>query len=703
MSAAKAKQGEAAHRVNPQDGRQLHAILSLVDQGYIERALDSYRQSGLPKKLTSGSEFMAFCRAYGLPDEARTRLATVARLHGAKVPAETHLARGLLYSHIKLYDEALGEFEKALEQVPGNAECLVMLAKTCGLLQLAERAEAYLQDLERQAPGNQKIQIEIGKVFDDYLSRFDKSIHHFNRAVEMDSRDFAGHYHLANTLKKSNQLEDAIQSYDAAIGIDPNHVEALNNRGACLQTLNRDEAAIGDFDRAISLDPRHLFAWMNKGTSLSKLERYRESLNATIEAFAIDPSMPEIAHNHGINLMKLDRHEEALDYFDSEIVIAPTRLEAYLSRGNALHALHRYEEAVGAFKDALEIDPTYTDAHINAADALQELGRHDDAIDILDEALEVRPGFSDVLWNKSNSLLAFGPAKEAWEAYEHRLHISTWAPIPDLGLPLLSHTGARRGKLLIQWEQRFGDVVQMLRFLPQMEERYECYWQLAEPLLDLARASFPSINICGREETPEGLDFRTPYTSLPLNCEIFSFDAIPGSSAYLRSSDAAAKRWQDAIDDPAAKIGLTWRGNTNPPGRSVPIESLESLLESFAGHFVSLQMDVTEEEAEILKRHAVPDLGDRLRSFDDSAALLQQLPLVLSIDTAVAHLAGAVGTPVWIMLKHGCDWRWYLDRDDSPWYPTAKLYRQKSAGDWQPVTGDISRDLKKILEERKAD
>jgi hypothetical protein len=290
-------------------------------------------------------------------------------------------------------------------------------------------------------------------------------------------------------------------------------------------------------------------------------------------------------------------------------------------------------------------------------------------------------------------MLPYGPSEEAWTAYEHRLHISIWKPLDDYGLPVLGRNSPNGKKLLVQWEQRFGDVIQMLRYAPQLSAVCDCHWQVADSMIDLFRASFPDLKTCDRNGCPSGLDARTPYTSLPLNLRNFSVETIPNEIPYLNASPGALEKWQNHPDIRDRKIGITWRGNPEPPGRTVPVDQIKPLLREFSDKLVSLQMDATPEETTVLSELSIPDLGKSIKTFDDSAGLLSNLDLVITIDTAVAHLAGALGRRTFIMLKYGSDWRWMLERDDSPWYPTATLYRQSAVGDWTDVVKRVANDI----------
>jgi len=601
-------------------------------------------------------------------------------------------AKGELELHSGRFANAIQYFKKVLLVAPEQMDAKILLSQACLAMGQTDQAISELEAVARHRPAQFEIHVELGKA---YLSKGDaeKSIKSLVTAISLNKRDFNAFFNLGNAHKLRGRLEDAIGAFSQALEINPRHAEAYNNRGATFQVLNRDSEAVADFDNALRIDGRHLFAWINKGVSLCKIGQYEASVRAFDMCLAINPNLGEIYHNLGLALLKLDRNAEALAVFETAMLVDPQKQQWLLSKGNALNAMHRYEEAVAVFRETIVKNPQSTDAHINMAGALQELARHQEAIEVLDKALEIKPGYSEALWNKSNSMLAYGPSQEAWEAYEHRLHLSVHEKLPDFGLSLLGSADPRGRKLLIQWEQRFGDVIEMLRYAPRLQEICECHWQLAPPLVDLVKASFPSLSICGLDECPPGLDTRMPYTSLPLAAKTFSIAAIPSQIPYLRSSPAAREKWQSALDKGSVNIGVTWRGNAKPPGRTIPIEIAAPIFSQRGVNFVSLQKDASSEEERILEKFGIKNLGRDIKTFDDSAALMTGLDLVISIDTAVAHLAGAIGCTTWILLKYGCDWRWLLERSDCPWYPTATLYRQEKLGDWSRVVERVSADL----------
>jgi tetratricopeptide (TPR) repeat protein len=672
-------------------------IFEFVSRGLFDEADALFARSGFATALSAPGSAQALFAGLSIRREQASILAALGRYYAGRENEPLRLA---VLGELELLSarpvKALEALNASLRMAPGNIGTHLMLAKALLTLRQPNDASANLERALSLAPDNAEVQTEVGQIYSQFNA--EQAIRCFQIAISKNNRNFTAVFGLANALKLVSRLREAVDVYSIALSINPRHVEALNNRGASLQVLDRDEEAVRDFEAATKIDRRHLFAWLNKGVSLYKLDRYEESLEAIEIAFAINPGMPDVFHNCGLTLMKLNRHDEAIFCFESATLMAPERLQGLLSKGNALVELHRYEDAVDIFRSAVEKDRNFTDAYINMAGALQEMGRHCDAIDIMTKALEVNPGYSEAYWNKANSMLAFGPSEDAWKAYEHRLHISVGEPLPDFGLPLLGEQAPDGKRMLVQWEQRFGDVIQMLRFVPAMNSASDCYWQVSDSMIDMVRASFPEMKVCGLNDCPAGLDTRTPYTSLPLNLKVFSVEQIPSKIPYLRPSDAAVEKWGVRAKTLARRIGIVWRGNPKPPGRTVPVDKITPMLEKFAGDLVSLQMEVTPEEAAILERFSIPDLGSELKTFDDSAGLLCNLDLVITIDTAVAHLAGALGCETWILLKYGSDWRWMLDRRDSPWYPTAKLHRQPSVGDWQSAIDQVSADLGAFLQ-----
>jgi tetratricopeptide (TPR) repeat protein len=535
------------------------------------------------------------------------------------------------------------------------------------------------------------------------LGRHELAIADYDRAIALKPDYVEALCNRASALQALGSHEDAIAGYDAALAIQPSIAEALTNRGVALGALGRHEQAIADHDRAILLKPAYAEAHFNRAHVLQALSRQEEAIAGYGAAIAIRPDYADAYCNRGLGLHALNRQAEALADYDRALALSPAFAEAWCNRGVTLQALNRHDDALRDFARAIGIRPDYAEAHCNRAYTLKALARPAEAIEDCDRALAIRPDYSEAKYLKAHCMLTFGLSEPALKLYEHRLRSKVYKGFPDLGLPLLGERDPRGCRLLVQWEQRFGDVIQMLRYVPELERLVhgagECWWQVSAPLRALVSRSFPGVRVIDAEERPQGAELRVPFTSLPLALRTFSDAAIPTRVPYLIADAVKSARlreeWQSASALPL--VAIAWRGNPDPPNRSVRIEQLEPLFELEGIRFVALQKDITDaESAWLSQRPRAQSAGAGLHSFDDTAAALAAVDLVITIDCAVAHLAGALGRPTWVVLKHGADSRWMLERDDSPWYPTARLFRQARLTEW----GDVVARLRDALAAR---
>ena len=520
------------------------------------------------------------------------------------------------------------------------------------------------------------------------LNRLEEAIADFDRAIALKP-DYADAFcNRGNVLQSLNGYRDAIISYDRAIALEPELVEAHVNRGIALDGLERQADALAAFAAAIALQADCVEAYFARARTLQTLNRNEEALADYDRALAIRPEYAEARCNRGNALEALNRHQEALADYERAIFISPRLAEAYAGRGAALEGLNRHDEALASYDAALRLKPDYVEAHANRALLLHGLGRLEEALKSADRAIAIRPTYAEAKYGKACCLLSQGLSQEAWRLYEERLRTRQYGDLPDLGIPFLGESNPAGQKIVVQWEQRFGDIVQMLRYVPLLDSVAQTWWQIQEPLRELIARSFPGLRQIDVGERPAEAEYRLPYTSLPLAMRTFAESDIPVPVPYLRARPEKRPICKNDISSPSQRwcVGVAWRGNENPPNRSVPIEQFNSLFDADQVRFVVLQSDLNDRESAMLKqRDNVALLDQPLRSFDDTAAILAGVDLVVTIDTAVAHLAGALGLPTWILLKRGADWRWMLDRDDSPWYPTARLVRQQELGVWDDV------------------
>ncbi len=366
--------------------------------------------------------------------------------------------------------------------------------------------------------------------------------------------------------------------------------------------------------------------------------------------------------------------------------------KAHYNLGNAFAAAPIPAEAAACYRRALQADPAYADAFVNLGVALMHLGVCDEAIAALDHALVLDPDLAEANWNKALALLLSGRLGEAWDLYEWR-----WRAVKDLTWPRIDRPlwdggdGAGR-TLLIRCEQGYGDAIQFARYLPLVRQRnWRVVVECPPKLERLFRASGLADTVIPFGAERPAFDSWLPIMSLPraFGTEIAS---IPQTCPYLQAQPAAAAR----SGDRRTKVGIVWQGSlSNDRGRfrSCALADLAPLRNISGISLYSLQAQLLGEERDRLRAFSIPDLETGLTDFAETAVVLQSLDLVITVDTAMAHLAGALGRPVWVLLSAFPDWRWLLDRDDSPWYPTMRLFRQRRIGDWASVVDDVASAL----------
>ena len=539
-------------------------------------------------------------------------------------------------------------------------------------------------------------------------SRFDEALKNFDRALSLQPESADTWVKLGNVLQRQERFEEAIAAFDRALEIDPprpgagknlTQASALYKRGVCLRHLMRLEEACISFGEALTIYPDHFDALNDRGRTLLDLWRADEALMDFRKAIRIDPNSVVPLNNCGITLILLRRCEEALETLDRALSISPDLPELFNNKGNALKYLGRFDEALLDYDRAIELKPDYAEARSNRGNCLDEMGRYDEALSCYEDALSLQPDHADTHWNIAVNRLRAGDLRTGWVENEWRWKIKS-LPVKhrSFGRPLWIGAEPIDGKvLLLHNEQGLGDALQFVRYVPLLAARGAAHivLEVDGPLKKLLSGLSGVSRCIVKGEALPDFDFHCPLTSLPLAFDT-TLDTIPSKVPYI-SVGAPATDWGARLhSQDLPRIGLVWSGNpihNNDRNRSIPLESLLPLLDVKA-QFVSLQKDIRSgDEAVLRERNDILHLGAELQNFADTAALIEQLDLVISVDTSVAHLTGALGRPVWIFLPYVPDWRWLLDREDSPWYPTARLFRQSQTREWHSVVDEMQRAL----------
>lgn len=509
-------------------------------------------------------------------------------------------------------------------------------------------------------------------------------------------------YKQGNVLKDLARPLDALDCYRRAIDLKAGFTAALSNSGVVLLRLGRAPEALNALLRAVDADPGDAVVRYNCASAYAAMGRADLAIMNYRKAVLLRPDYAE-AHFHCANaLAGLDRWEDALASYDAALALDPGNVAAHLHRGNVLRQLQRWEAALASYQRAIDIAPDLVDGHFNRGVLLEQLGRLAEAVSSFDSAIAIRPDFAPAHYNRALALLSGGNLPEGLRGYEWRWknrEPSTSAAEYRGRIPLWTGHESLEGKtILVFSEQGLGDTLQFCRYIRMVAQRgARVVFEVQEPLAGLLQATPGAARVVPRGGAIPHCDYKCPLLSLPLAFNT-TLDTIPDGRKYLQVDEALVRSWETRLGPHTRpRIGLAWSGNAAYPNdhfRSLSLARLAGPLPREFDYFC-LQKDLREDDRAFLDAH--PHIVNHASDFSDAAAMCEGMDLVVSVCTSIAHLAGALGRPLWVLLAFNADWRWLKGRQDSPWYPTAKLYRQSSSGDWDGVIARVSADLRDHL------
>ena len=525
-----------------------------------------------------------------------------------------------------------------------------------------------------------------------------------SRAIEQNPHSPVLRYNLALVLQRLNDPNGALKNIDQAIALKPNYPEAHNNQGNLLRLLGRSEEAIISFDKAISLRPDYVLAYNNRGSALREIGRFDDALESYEKAIALRGDLAEVHYNRGNVLVDLKCTEEALTSFDQAIAYRPDFAEAFYNRGRALDILGRKDEALASYDSAIAVKPNYANAYNGRGMTLCDLKRPMDAAESYEKAISLQGDFADAQFNLALLQLSLGHFKKGWPLFETRYHsrkIIGRVALPSFPFPQWKGESLAGKSLIVIPEQGFGDYIQFIRYAVLLKERGVAHLTiLCPPALQQLLQTAHGVDEVVTDVTSVSLH---DYWSFPLTFPFYfetEISTIPAKLPYLRACPNKLARWSGRLSTDLIKVGLVWKGSSvhqNDAWRSLPSLTVLSPLWSVkAVQFFSLQKGQGEDEAvSCPSNQPLIHLGSDIEDFADTAAIVSQLDLVICIDTAIAHVAGALGKACWVLLPAcGTDWRWLLERDDSPWYPKImRLFRQSSTESWGDTIKRVSSAL----------
>ncbi len=597
--------------------------------------------------------------------------------------------RGTALFQLGQPEAALASQERALAVQPGHLQARYGKALTLQVLGQAAAAvaayDAVLADVPAHATALANRAVALAA-----LGRRAEALVSYDAALALAPQDAECWSNRADTLRVLGRPRDAVASCDRALTLRPDLPEAWLHRAQALMDLGAPAEALDGLGRATALRPHFAEAWASEGAALERLHRSAEALVSLDRALALAPGNVEAWCNRAATLLSLRQEQAALEATDRAVALRPDFPGVYYNRTVALLALHRDAEALAAAERALTLDPSDGQAAANHGLALEALGQHATALDSFRQAHVFRPAAAELEFAYGLALLLRGDLGRGFAHYEARLRsdnrrISRVFPQPAWdGLRPLS--GKR---LFLHWEQGFGDTIQLMRYVPLLAAQgARVTVSVPDALFPVYRDWLPGIETIGGQAAAPGFDEHAPLLSLPHLCGTTLANIPPVLPLVPDPGRRAA--WEARLGPRRGRrIGLVWAGDpghANDRNRSMPFAALAPLLDLPAA-WIAVQKEVPQAERAALGR--VRWFGPELVDFAETAALLGQLDLLITVDTAVAHLAASLGIPVWLMLAYIPDWRWLLEREDSPWYPSMRLFRQPRRGDWPGVVAAI--------------
>jgi len=574
-----------------------------------------------------------------------------------------------------------------------------------------QKAQCVSEVLIKDHPNNPLL-FNISGACYKAVGQLEAAVKRFEQALVIKPDYAEAHSNLGVTLQKLGHLDAAVKSFEKALVIKPDYAKVYCNLGVSLKKLGHLDAAVKSFEKALVIKPDYAKALSNLGATLQELGQLETAVKRYKLALVIKPDYAKAHYNLGVTLHELGQLDAAVKSYEQALTINPDYAEAHYNLGSVLNELGQLDAAVKSYEQALTINPDYAEAHYNLGNTLKELGQLDEAIKSYEKALAIKPDYAEAKLNLSLAQLLTGNLQEGWKNYQWRWTLKDFDPkrsnstFPWEGSPITNKI------LFVYCEQGIGDEIMFSSCIPDLiaQQPKLLIIKCDARLKALFNRSFPQVIIQDKNKQKdhiyslenENIDFHVPMGDLPKYLRP-NINAFPTTPAFIKPNIELHNKWVNRFNDigTGIKIGLSWRGGSKAnekKSRSTTLQLWEPILQSGA-HFVNLQYgDCSHEINQIHKAtgitiHDWPD-ADPLKNLDNFSAQIAALDLVITIDNSTAHFAGALGVPTWVLLPFNPDWRWLLNRDDSPWYPSIRLFRQQESGNWTPVFNEVHQALK---------
>ena len=543
--------------------------------------------------------------------------------------------------------------------------------------------------------------LQLFGVLASQTKNYDASVALIAKAIAINPSQATVHSNLGFALKSLGRYAESVDSYLNAIKLKPDFADAHLHCGLAYLAMNQPLQAVASFDQVIALRIDDAQAYCNRGVAFAKLGRFDEAIASYQTAISFKPDFAEAYFNWGNALQSLRRYAMAIATYDQAIALRADYADAYTNRGNALKELDRFTEAIESYASAIAAKPDHIEAHMNQGVAHYECLEIEKALACYDRSLQIQADYAEAQWNKALALLLSGDLENGFQLHESRWRRSTFtSKRRDFKQPLWLGEESIQGKtILLHAEQGLGDTIQFCRYCEAVQALgATVLLEVQAPLMGLL-ASLRGVSRLIRQGDPlPEFDFHCPLMSLPLAMKT-RLDSIPAAPQYLRADAAKVEIWKARLGERKGKrVGLAWSGSQvhrNDKKRSIPlVDYLDNLPTGF--EYISLQNETRSDDNVVLMNSNIKHFGKDLQDLSDTAALCESMDLIISVDTSVAHLAGALGKKVCLLVPNVPDWRWMLQRADSPWYPGLRIFRLKANEHWASLLSSCSAQISPI-------
>lgn len=607
-------------------------------------------------------------------------------------------------------DQALACLSRAAASNPAYAAAAVEWGNTLLKLNRPSEAAACFEQFLKDTPENIPTLFSLASAR-HAAQQWDSAAQAYGRILDLLPEDADVLCNLGINSSAAGDHESAAAYYRRALSRRPEHTGANHNLAALLQSQGKLDDAVAHYLKAVSVQPDLIALRFNLANAYRTLEKWTEAAGECGHILRIDPDHVGALFCYGVILQAQGLHEEAISRYRSVLAIEPAHHDALINLGTAFEETGQLAAALECCERALQADASSIAAHINMAAILTLQGRLTESIASCDRALEIDPHHPDAHYSRGLSLLRLGRYDEGWKEYEYRWARSDAPPKPEFpGKEWRGEEDLHGKTILLYSEQGLGDTIQFIRYLDQVAAKgATIVLELQAPLFPLLKnlKDIACFVVRGDTAPLPAYDFQCSLLSLPAALKSGAAD-IPAQCPYLQAPPDRMAYWKQRLgNSDAPKIGLSWAGNPlhkNDRNRSMALSNLAPLWAQEKWKFLSLQKEVRPADAATLKEATtITDLSSYLSDLAETAAIISCLDLLVTVDSSLAHLAGALNVPVWIMLPHLSDFRWMMQRQDSPWYPSARLFRQDSPGNWPSVVDAVGQALHESFGNRNPD